>query len=210
MELAALALAASVSLGQVNVGGPCYSGHELLSTAPVYPAGIVDSVNRPGFNGRLYVRRPMVSNAPGPFAESRGCPGPEAYGAWGVGDETVWCRVAGQTMALDPFTRVSAQMHHQEAARQLWLRQRGYVGGVRTHVNDAYLGQDEGEAHAGLPQPRATITVPEGWRKTPTLEVRREVRPAIHIDEVMASREVAFRAPVVRYESTTDRVANAD
>jgi hypothetical protein len=80
---------------------------------------------------------------------------------------------------------------------------------VRTHVNDAYLYQnadDDGEAHASAtPTPRATIKVPESWRRTPTLRVQADdLRPVVSMAELAQNDdEIENDArPVVRVESS--------
>ena len=54
-----------------------------------------------------------------------------------------------------------------EAARNFWLKEQGYTGGVRTFVNDLYAWKqaeaktaDETQASTTVPTPRATLTLP--------------------------------------------------
>jgi len=215
MNCAALALIASTSLGQVYVGGQCEGDDCYLATPRPYPANVTDSVHRPGFNGRLYVRRPVIGGIKGPYMRVHGEPGPEAYGAFGAEDSVVWARVNHQVIDLDPFTRLPSGLKHQERARQTWLRQYGFVGGVRTHVNDALLFEDEGESHASAPTPRATIKVPESWRRSPTLQVMGEdLRPVISMKEWEAAQgetpaEIDLR-PVVKLEEAEEEAAPAE
>lgn len=209
MQIAAFTMAAAMSLGQVYVGGLCPGEERLLVTPPPYPGNMVDDVHRPGFNGRYYLRRPVIGGMAGPYALARSEQGAEAYGAFGSESEVVWARVNHQPIALDPFTRLPSGMVLQERARELWLRQHGYTGGVRTHVNDLYVFDgDESEEMASKPTPRATIQVPESWRRTPTLEVRREVRPAVRFEEVAGQAVAIDMRPAVRLEET--KVADAE
>ncbi|QYU67797.1 hypothetical protein J4558_23415 [Leptolyngbya sp. 15MV] len=71
----------------------------------------------------------------------------------------------------NPFTNAHDALGDRlEAARQQWLKDNGYVGGVRTFVNDAALvGKPKAEADASKSgeriEPRATIQVsPEAVR----------------------------------------------
>jgi hypothetical protein len=213
MDFATIALAASLGLGQVYVGGKCVGEDCLLATCRDYPANMVDGTDRPGFNGRLYLRRPVIGGLQGYHAS--GCDAPATYGAYGFEHELVWARVGHQPIALDPFTQLPRTMVRLERARATWLRQNGYTGGVRTFVNDAYLYQnvdEDGEAHASAtPTPRATIKVPESWRRTPTLRVQADdLRPVVSMTELaQRDEEIEHDArPVVRADSTDDEAAD--
>jgi hypothetical protein len=142
----------------------------VLVTQAAYPAGMVDDVRRPGFNGRLWVDRPIIgSMQQGPYPVGWGSPGPEAYGAFDNQDAEVWARVGHQAVGIAPWESIDAEgLKRLEAARNYWLQEQGYTGGVRTFVNDLYLWKQADakpveEQHAAaspVPTPRATITLP--------------------------------------------------
>lgn len=209
MDCAAIAVIASLALGQVPPDGWRVGDDVYLSTPRPYPANMTDSVRRPGFNGRLYLRRPIIGGTAGPYATPQPCPGAEAFGGYGSENDIAWARVNHQPIALDPFRRLPDQMQHQNMARQVWLRQYGFVGGVRTHVNDAYLLEAETVAEA--PKPRATIKVPADWRRTPTLNVRgHDPRPVISMSELASKGQAPDRRPTVRLETVEETVADAN
>ncbi len=138
-----------------------------LATDALYPAGMADDVRRPGFNGRVWVSRPIIgSMQQGPYPAGGDSPGPEAYGAYDNQDAEVWAQVGLQTVGLNPWESIDAEgLKRLEHARNFWLQERGYTGGVRTFVNDLYLWKQAGpepeQEHASaVPTPRATITLP--------------------------------------------------
>lgn len=65
----------------------------------------------------------------------------------------------GPYLGTNPATRaIEKTQDRLERARQQWLRDNGWVGGVATHVNPPA----DGNGSAELPQPRATIRMPAG------------------------------------------------
>ncbi|MDX2132648.1 MAG: hypothetical protein SFY69_11420 [Planctomycetota bacterium] len=108
-------------------------------------------------------------------------PGAAAYGAHDDG-QTVYARVGELTIGISPWQRwndESFPMH--EAARQQWLKEQGYTGGVRTFVNDL----SHAEGHVTQPReirPHFIIPVPEdAVRFRSRMEVNAEqVRKALH------------------------------
>ena len=156
-------------------------GDRPLATPVLYPPSMVDSVHRPGFNGRLNMTRPVIGGHDGPYATVTGSPGADYYGAWGAEDQVVWARAGHLAVGINPWQRIpDAGLQHFEHARITWLRERGYVGGVRTLVNDAVALQPaDSQASAGnsvetirgLPTPRATIHFPDGLPKRPRFQV---------------------------------------
>lgn len=130
----------------------------LASCAP-YPYGRADDVHRPGYNGMLWIGRPIIGGLNTGYPLDWNAPGPDAYGASEYDDQTVHALFGCQSVPLSPWEYVEGSgLHALEQARQKWLRERGYVGGVRTFVNDLYLYRDEVAATA--PQARATIELP--------------------------------------------------
>lgn len=165
--------AAVVSAGMIQsrgtfvAAGSCGENRPIATPAP-YPSGMADDVRRPGFNGRLWVDRPILGAIQqGPYAIDNGSPGPEAYGAFDTPDATVYARVGTIHVGINAWDQVRPQgLHRLEDARNFWLREQGLTGGVRTMVNDANTWLREPapvEQHAaanGVPMPRATITLP--------------------------------------------------
>ncbi|MEX2217987.1 MAG: hypothetical protein WD749_04440 [Phycisphaerales bacterium] len=148
-----------------------------IATAPLYPSSMADDVHRPGFNGRLFVTRPIIGPGHGPYAVAEGSPGASHYGAFDQQDATVYVRVGHTAIGINAWERHGKRgLAHLENARQFWLYERGYTGGVRTFVNDTVtfgaprerVVREASAAPAGPAstpsareiRPRATITVP--------------------------------------------------
>ncbi len=158
---AAIAAIAALALSGHALAGPNCStyvpGRETLRdrvlAEPQLPgANRVQSVTRAD-GGTLW--------RPGPRYASRAN---AAYGAHPLRHRLViFTRSQHQIIAIDPWcdARVSniPGDQNRELARNIWLRENGYVQSVRTHINPARF-----EAHErrdpdarGLPTPRATI-----------------------------------------------------
>ncbi len=165
------------------------SGVRQLATPRAFPTNVTDSVRRPGFGGRVW-----VSPAVGSFDNQE--PGASAYGAH-VGDDTIiYGRIGHLAISISPW---QAQPEPRlEAARQEWLKENNFTGGVRTFMNDASPAAQEmasagpAETPAGgqirTPiQPRGVIEVsPEATKFRKRMQVRATphtvvVRPAIAI-----------------------------
>lgn len=189
MIVALAAIATSTSLGQVNELYIRKGDHRPIATAAPYPAGMVDDVRRPGFNGRMWVTRPIIGGMDA-WAVDEGAPGASAYGAFDRQDTDVQVRVLHTVIGVNAWESIDKPgLAHLEQARQFWLREQGYTGGVRTFVNDAVLwnhpqGRETREAAAtprpavnpliepaGEIQPRATIRVPAEWPRTHRIRV---------------------------------------
>ncbi len=130
----------------------------LAEQAP-YPAGRVDSVHRPEL-GRVWMSRSPIGSRT-PIAEQVFPePGPASYGAAADHvNDLILVRVNTQLIEINPWERIDNRgLQHLEYARNQWLKEQGWVGGVRTHVNPMHL-RDEGDAMYGpsTPTPRATI-----------------------------------------------------
>jgi hypothetical protein len=163
---AAMALAQSVEHGRVTE-----SDRPIATLAP-YPANMADSVRRPGFNGRLFVGRPIIGGMDGPYPLGWDSPGPEYYGAFDNQEALVYSRTGLITISMNPWEEIRPEnLRALREAQQFWLKEQGYVGGVRTHVNDLYawkregglamLESDEPAAEPKvLPEPRMIFEVP--------------------------------------------------
>lgn len=187
MGLLALCAAAGAAQAQVgeyypmNLGAPGQ-----LATHPPYPYGRADDVRRPGFNGRLWIGRPVIGGVDTGYPYGWADPGPEAYGAAEDDASQAFVRIGSTAVALSPWEAVRGTgLKNLESGRQAWLAERGYTGGVRTFVNDLYLyapagtgegersASAEGKSPAGEIQPRATIHVP---LDQPRFKARMQVR----------------------------------
>jgi hypothetical protein len=180
--LGMLMLSAAISGGQPYRMDDC--ARPIANPIP-YPAGMADSVRREGFNGRLYITRPIMGGYDAP-------PNPDAdqYGAYLDEPQAVRARVGHLVVPIDPYTQWTKQGHKDlEAARNFYLQEQGYTGGVRTFVNDAVVFRaiheaeqaeakphaDAGEKARGLPAPRATIQLaPDAPRQRHRLRVMHE------------------------------------
>jgi hypothetical protein len=143
-------------------------GRPIATVAP-YPEGMADDVHRPGFNGMVWASRPIIGGTQGPYPDGYGHYS-EQYGAFGNENAAVYVRVGGLVVAVNAFEPIPQNgMRRFEEARNFWLKENGYVGGVRTFVNDAYAPKAEAAAPAGETttvsaktkiEPRATIQLP--------------------------------------------------
>jgi hypothetical protein len=123
-------------------------------------------------NGRLFISRPLIGPLPGPALLH--APGAAYYGAIDAADAAVPVRVGHLVVTISPWERIDKPgLRRFEEAREFWLKESNYTGGVRTFVNDRHLWEppqaggghvDAGEPEQvrGIPQPRATIRIPEG------------------------------------------------
>jgi len=163
MLLEAIALTAAVCAGPYN--RQIDSSGRYLATRPVYPAATADDADRAGFNGRLWIGRPIIGPGRGRPLGLRDAD----RAAFGAGEEDfgrVYAVIGGQNVVgFDAFRPIREEgLDEFKAARAQWLDERNYTGGVRTHVNDAYLYQVDQSRDvrplAGPIAPRATITLP--------------------------------------------------
>lgn len=134
-----------------------------IATAAPYPAGMADDVHRPGFNGMAWAGQSGV----GPVNTSypNGCSSFAAqYGATGSENATVYVRVGGQVIGINAFEPITKNgLRRLEEARNFWLQENGYTGGVRTFVNDAFAGpkaEAQVSAASGKIEPRASFELP--------------------------------------------------
>jgi hypothetical protein len=126
------------------------SGVRQLATRRAYPANVADDARRPGFGGRLW-----VSSSAHDVSE----PGPKAYGAPANDDTVIYARVVNHAVSISPWQH--QEVRSLEAARQEWLKENGYTGGVRTFVNDA----SPAARMVAATEPASTNEVP-GVRRT--------------------------------------------
>lgn len=111
-----------------------YQGTRNIAGCPM-PVTRTDDVHRPGFNGRLWHGHAIIGGTPSHHA-SCAQPGALAYGARDHG-QVVLARVGHLSVGISPWQRWNDESFPRyEAARQQWLREQGYTGGVRTLMND--------------------------------------------------------------------------
>ncbi len=157
LEFAFIASAVAAVSGPGYLGTsyqpPHTIGGSLLATMPTQ------------VNGRLWISRPIIGGMPDAQRLGWGDPGPAAYGASEADFSQVYARTNTLVQTVYPWIQIPAGgLNHLEQARVEWLKQNGYVGGVRTFVNDLYMPQQFASAE-GIParreiMPRATIQVP--------------------------------------------------
>lgn len=151
-----------------------------------YPEGRADSVRRPGFNGAAWSGETVIGGVDS-WAVDSGSPGAAAYGAVGQEDMIAHLRVGPYVIGVNPFEEIRAEgkeiprqiLAKMEEARNQWLRDHGYVGGVRTFMNDAKPISEPKQAIDLTP--KAVIPAPTDLPKTRSkMEVRAaEPRPAV-------------------------------
>ncbi len=131
-------------------------------------------------NGRLWVGRPIIGGLDNPVRDKRQ-DGAASYGAYGEGESTIVVNVDGlfhfesaRQAEIRPFESVTDRRDvgnpysnafssarkklaaRIESARQDWLKDNNYAGGVRTFVNDTTLLKPARTSDAA-PAPRAVI-----------------------------------------------------
>jgi len=181
LNAALIALALASAAGPIHTPGFSHGGQRSLATPRLYPEARADSVRRPGFNGRLWIGTVTVGPHDHDYAADDGNPGPTAYGAVDQ-DQRVLARIGTEVVGFSPWGSFSGNgLHRYETARQEWLKEQGYVGGVRTFVNDSYLmgapamTMDDADSGSGprTIRPRAIIEVaPEVTKFRKRMHVR--------------------------------------
>jgi hypothetical protein len=137
---ALLNVVAVAALGQVYCVGSADVSDRPIATIAPYPPGMADDVRRPGYNGRLWVGRPVIGGRQGAYPLGWPGPGPEAYGAMDNQGAVVYAKTGHQIVQLSPWVRVEPEgLKQLRRAQDFWLKEQGYTGGVRTFVNDLYM-----------------------------------------------------------------------
>lgn len=220
MSLAILAITSAITAGpsmpfpSVELDGPNQS--RFLATMRPYPSGRADDVRRPGFNGRLWIGDINIGPVNQSWPMAFGDPGPASYGAAGHEFDRVYAKIGHTAVGISPWVAFNAEgLHDFEYARNTWLAERGFVGGVRTFVNDLYLGEWLGESttHAKMGskiQPRGTIQLPEDM---PRFKSREQVmHEAGTVSKVAIGKvslpPIAGKAMAQRVTSNNSRLAS--
>lgn len=132
----------------------------VLATRRPYPAARADDVNRPGFNGRLWIGRPIIGGMAPSYPLGWADPGPAAYGASEYDFPLTYVKVGTEVVGITPWEAINeGGLSDLERGRNQWLAEQGYVGGVRTFINDAVLMGTALQVSKEI-QPRATFEWP--------------------------------------------------
>ncbi|TVQ62707.1 MAG: hypothetical protein EA378_05100 [Phycisphaerales bacterium] len=158
------------------------------------------SIRQNPTSGRLWVGRDFIGGAERPLPLLRREPGPTAYGAPSADLRLIRARINNSVVGINPWARIHGigSLETLESARNQWLKENGYTGGVRTFVNprhrESYLNSPAGRRHAlaayahqgqhratprhpgdrptGEIRPRATFELPADMpRFTPRMQV---------------------------------------
>jgi hypothetical protein len=189
--------------GISSLGNPNYrdsSVHVASVNNPVFsfPSGVDETAD---INGRIFKGAAIIGGMDvGPRTDLAHAAA--SYGA--MGDEAVrvqaevqglfrfhptttvefspWTPVPTQknSHASDPFSRAQEKMARRaESARQQWLSDNNYTGGVRTFINDAELYPAPAAAKKSeLPQPRGVIQLSPD---VPAFKSRMHVQGTVHL-----------------------------
>lgn len=189
MAFASLAILALLLGAPANSPG-YYDGGRALATRMPHPEGQADSVRRPGFNGREWLSQPSGNDEEHSARDWR-TPSPSAYGASEDSHAIVYVRVGQVIVTINPWERQEGfERRHLEQARQDWLKEHGYIGGVRTFTNDSKPTKTADASEKALPQPRATIQLsPEVTRFRSRMQVQREPMKSESVVKVTAKSE---------------------
>ncbi len=186
IDLLIAAAMATAAVGQPSTGSghvTTVSNYHLLKSGTLRDTTRrycgVDDVRRPGFNGRAFNGRAVAGNTGWGSGDCR-TPGAAAYGAEGE-DVLLIVDAWPYQIAIDPFENVDLGKlgvphwvrTRAEDARNQWLRDHGYTGGVRTFTNGAAPEKKKAEI-----TPRATIKLPADATKFKSrMEVRSKAAP---------------------------------
>lgn len=169
-----------------------------LSQEPRYPQNRVIDYRQTN-NGRYWVQAGEVGGAPLQLDFSRIDPGPSAYGAPADDDTVLIVRRdlgagigAGALVEISPWQRVistrnayNPRVQEVEDARNRWLRDHGFVGGVRTFVNESLQFEPPAEPR---PQPVMSIERPTDIPKFRSkMQVKRGAMESFEASLVAAS-----------------------
>ncbi|MDX9912018.1 MAG: hypothetical protein RBS39_09320 [Phycisphaerales bacterium] len=202
--------------GRAFVPQPAYrmgDTDRLLATPRPYPANRVDSVRRPGFNGRLWRGETFTNQAMYTPVDS-GNPGADLYGAVDEEGQLAFVRTGNSVISISPWDRWEGESFPSiERARGQWLKERGYTGGVRTHVNAMHHpvysaspavdgASDESHASANAKEitPRATIEIPADMPR---------FKSRMQVDAGRISRPFGLPSGTVAKVITSDRAEEA-
>lgn len=180
----------------LNLGRSLSDGRMLATPSPI-PVNGVYSVRGYGYNNREWVSRPITRDfAP---AWDWGTPGPAHYGAHEDDFSEVYVSQGAAMIVVSPWVSLDTNgLKGVDRARIQWLREMGYVGGVRTFRNhrapasadqQTSVPVDMNNLRPGIDfHPRATIRVPANIRRErPRFQVVRpvqETQPVVQAESV--------------------------
>lgn len=195
MLIETLALAAAVTATSDASHLPAFGTRLQVATATAYSDRVADSGHRTGYSGRLFFTRPIMGGLENYDTSSNES---QDYGAIDRG-QTVYVRIGHQSIPISAWTRWNDESFPRfESARQEWLKEHGYVGGVRTFMNDANFDFTATQVLIAGNQPAAT---PEGGiQPRGILELSPEMtrfRSRMHVDAARAIERAGGTASLV-------------
>ncbi|MCW5753624.1 MAG: hypothetical protein KIT24_02815 [Phycisphaeraceae bacterium] len=203
--LCVLVAASASACAQYRYVGYAVDEHRSLATpAPIVYNRAMQWHGVPSV-GREWHGRAVIGGVRPEMPFPWGAPGPAAYGAHEYDFSVAYARVGTVVVSISPWVEVPGQgvMGLMEEARQLWLREQGYVGGTRTFRNPVH-------AHAPQVQEGAMLEDRQ-WNSIQIFVPRRpefEVRAApARPDRVVMGIQGDLR--VVRGPSLAQHVADA-
>ncbi len=177
----------NASLADASVRGSEWRRDVLLTPPPVDTRHAHD-VRQSPTSGRLWIGRDFIGGVERPLPPVRREPGPGAYGASTHDFRLIAARINNSVVGINPWARIhgTGSLETLEAARNQWLRENGYVGGVRTFVNprhrETYLNSPAGRRHAPQVHPHAhRASVDHAPARTET-RTPGEIRPRATIE----------------------------
>ena len=194
--LAAVVVSAAISQYDANS-----TRDRVLAEPRPWPANRVDSPDRIE-NDRLWYSRWPIGNRTPLAEQAYGRISAATYGApASLDDAVIFARINHAAVAISPWRPFTSDgFQEYRTAQNIWLREQGWVLGVRTHVNDMYMV----EAETAEITPRATIEI-HGDPSAPSFPKR--MRDDLNEDRIFKphSAPQAVRFAVVEpVESDTD------
>lgn len=186
------------------------TGRDAILAVPApHQSNRPDGVDRAGLGRLWHARTPVGSRTP---ISEQGVDriGPAYFGAPAAeAHRSIPVRVGHTPIAVNPWTPIrGAGLDRLRHAQHTWLREQGWILGVRTHVNPARY--DARAADAGLPAPRATIERhidPSAPRVPSRMQVRADEPIRIFKPDIAA---IAGPIRVVTEMEPADRLAAGD
>jgi hypothetical protein len=161
---AGCAISAATASAAPDYTGQWSGYNDLLLTPAPHKGNTVDSPRR-AENNRLWTGRAIGDH------QTIHAPGAASYGAPASEEGAlIYVRVNHTAVAISPWEKINnGGLQYLEQARNLWLKENGYVLNVRTFVNPRFLQDDESTASAASnAAPSATIrrhAIPAGPSK---------------------------------------------
>jgi len=201
MLTATLGAMALMAVAHPNAGcdtlhlGRSFDDGRLLATPSPIPVNGVYSVRADAYNNREWISRGITRDFDP--AWHWGAPGPAHYGAGEHDFSRVYISQGSAMIVVSPWVSLSTNgLKNADHARVQWLREWGYVGGVRTFRNhrapasadqQTSVPVDMNQLRPGIDfHPRATIRVPANLRRErPRFQVVRpveQIQPVVQVE----------------------------